>query len=139
MVLPLAAPFVTLSLTAATPLTQSCCSVVVDSRVVVAVRVETFGLSGVVVDDVIVVVGLCVRDALRFCFVSILTCTVTPGRNGHFGGLFGISGGGGGDCGCGGGVVGMVADDCLVVCNKSLFVVKKKRKTKKNMKHKKLK
>lgn len=39
--------------------------------------------------------GLWVRLAQRLCLVSTFTCTKTPGRNGHFGGLFGISGGGG--------------------------------------------
>lgn len=32
-----------------------------------------------------------VRFMQRFCFVSFFTCTRTPGRNGHRGGLFGTS------------------------------------------------
>lgn len=52
------------------------------------------------------VLGLCVRLAQRLCLVSTFTCTSTPGRNGHLGGLFGISGGGG----RGGGSVDVFAD-----------------------------
>lgn len=56
--------------------------------------------------------GLCARFAHKFCFVSHLTCTNTPGRNGHLGGLFGISGTDGRD-----------ADVSAAVCaDKTLFV-----------------
>lgn len=56
------------------------------------------GGGGSVVDDggsgsAVIAVGLCARAAHKFCLVSTRTCTITPGRSGHFGGLFGISGG----------------------------------------------
>lgn len=42
-------------------------------------------------NDCLLLVGLCILTACNCSLVSSLTCTNTPGRSGHFGGLFGAA------------------------------------------------